>query len=127
MSSPGGPSVWTIASVKDEPETTLTNWQVLELPNGDRHLVGYAVEDREGRVSSRVQVFDNKSLCGVTSSGRVYRLKGRPGIDKDAECVWRTWARINQASQFSDVSSAVWAARASGEPHGLLVDNDDAV
>lgn len=116
-------NVWTIASVEDEPETTLTNWQVLELPNGDRHLVGYAVEDREGRVSSSVQAFDRESLCAVTSSGRVYRLKGRPGVDKDAECVWRTWARINQALQFTDISSAIWTARAAVEPQGVLGDN----
>ena len=116
-------NVWTIASVEDEPEATLTSWQVLELPNGDRHLVGYAVEDREGRVSSSVQVFDSKSLCAVTSSGRVYRLKGRPGVDKQAQLVWRTWARINQTSQFTDISSAVWAARAAAETQDVLVDN----
>ena len=106
-------NVWTIASVDEEPETTLTSWQVLELPSGDRHLVGYAIEAREGRVSSCVEVFDRESLRAVTSSGRAYQLKGRPGVDKDAQCVWRTWARINQATQFSDVSAEVWASHTS--------------
>lgn len=104
-------SVWTIAEVSDEPETTLTNWQVIELPNGDRHLVGYAIEAREGRVSSFVEFFDQASLRAVTSSGRTYQLEGRPGIDRDGEYVWRRWARINHATEFKDVSAEVWERR----------------
>lgn len=112
-------NVWTIADVTVEPEVTLTNWQVLELPNGDRHLVGYAIEAREGRVSSRVEEFDSASLRAVTSSGRTYQLNGRPGIDRDAEYVWRRWARVNQTTQFSDVSAEVWTSHTSGEAKEL--------
>jgi len=109
--------VWTIAAVADEPQTTLTNWQVVELPNGDRHLVGYAIEAREGRVSSRIHTFDQTTLRAVTRSGRTYQLRGRPGVDTDAACVWRTWMRLNHATDFADVSSQVWP-RGSEPPTG---------
>lgn len=107
---------WLIAPVEDEPETSLAQWQVMELPNGDRHFVGYAVEDREGRASSAVVVLDTATMCGVTASGRVYRLQGRPGYHADAEYTWRRWARINGASEWKDVSAEVWAMRAQTRP-----------
>lgn len=110
-------NVWTIADVAEEPEVTLTNWQVLELPNGDRHLVGYALESRRGRVSSCIETFDRLSLRAVTSSGRTYQLRGHPGIDRDGEYVWRLWARLNQAPQFSDVSAEVWASHVASKGH----------
>lgn len=108
-------NVWTIASVEDEPEVTLTDWQVRELWNGDRHLVGFALESRRGRVSSYVEVFDPASMRAVASSGRAYQLYGPSGIDCYGEYVWRRWARLNRVTRFSDVSSEVWAFRAAGE------------
>jgi len=97
-------------NVADEPETTLVGWQVMQLPDGDRHLVGYAIEAREGRVSSRVETFDPSRLRAVTGSGRVYRLNGHPGGNSDAEYVWRRWQRINAVSDYDDVTQQVWAA-----------------
>src|SRR5687767_11445644 len=111
-------TVWTIAPVADQPEATLTDWQVMELPNGDRHLVGYAVEEREGRASSAVDTFDLAAMRAVTSSGRVYQLKGRPGWNKDAEYVWKRWLRINEAASFVDVTASVWASSTGGKPTG---------
>lgn len=107
---------WLIAPVEDEPETSLAQWQVMELPNGDRHFVGYAVEDREGRASSAVVVLDTATMSGVTTSGRIYRLQGRPGYHADAEYTWRRWARINGASDWKDVSAEVWAMRSEAHP-----------
>lgn len=118
-------SVWTIAPVDDEPQSTLTSWQVMELPNGDRHLVGYALEAHEGRASSYIELFDPATLRAVTSSGRVYQLKGKPGWDKDAEYVWKRWLRINEEPSYVDVSASIWddsiAARA-----GLPLKSRDA-
>ena len=104
---------WTIADVAEEPAVTLTDWQVRELPNGDRHLVGFAIESRKGRVSSLIEVFDSTSLRAVTSSGRTYQLYGRPGLDCYGEYAWRSWAPLYRVTQFSDVSARVWAGHAA--------------
>lgn len=101
--------VWKTAPVSEQPSLTLARWQVMQLPDGDRHLVGYALQNMEGRASSAVATFDAALLRGVTSSGRVYELSGAPGHDSDAEYVWRAWARINEAPEWTDVTAEVWA------------------
>lgn len=105
-----GGGIWTTPSVDEQPSLTLVRWQVMQLPTGERHFVGLAVENREGRVSTAVSTFDAASLRGITKSGRVYQLSGRPGHDGDAEYVWRAWARINQATEWADATAEVWAA-----------------
>ncbi|MBA3597987.1 MAG: hypothetical protein H0W40_11525 [Methylibium sp.] len=102
--------VWRTAPVGEQPSLTLARWQVMQLPHGERHLVGYALQNREGRVSSAVATLDAASLRGVTATGRVYALSGRPGHDSDAEYTWRAWARINAAHEWTDVTAEVWAA-----------------
>lgn len=101
--------VWATYPVTEQPSLTLTQWQVLQLPNGERHFAGWAVQNREGRASSAIQIFDAASLRGISRSRRVYQLQGAPGCDDDAEHVWRTWARINCQPEWVDVSAAVWA------------------
>ena len=101
-------TTWMIQSVEDQPETELVDWQVMLLANGDRHLVGYCREHREGRASTAVQRFDWRNMRAVTSSGRVYQLLAPPGHDGDAAYVWRRWARINRVSSGDDVSKQVW-------------------
>ena len=102
--------VWATAPVAEQPSLTLTQWQVLQLPNGERHFAGWAIQNREGRASSAIQVFDTASLRGITRSRRVYQLQGPSGCDDDADHVWRTWARINSQPEWVDVSGEVWAA-----------------
>lgn len=102
--------VWTTIPVTDQPELTLERWSIYELPDGDRHFVGWAIENREGRVSSRIDQFDVKAMCGVTSSGRVYKLNGNPGRNSDAEYTWNQWRRYNDVDAFEDVSNEVWVA-----------------
>lgn len=102
--------VWTTIPVAHQPTLTLERWSIFELPDGDRHLVGWAVENREGRVSSEIEQFDVKKMCGVTSTGRVYRLKGNPGRNSDAEYTWNQWRRYNDVEAFADVSGEVWDA-----------------
>ena len=102
-------SLWKVNHVADEPRTRLHQWRVMALPDGSRHLVGYAMPSREGRTSSAVEQFDVARLCAVTGSGRVYELVGRPGLDMDAQYVWDRWRHINEVSDFGDVSEEVWA------------------
>ena len=102
--------VWATYPVTEQPSLTLTQWQVLQRPNGERHFVGWAVQNREGRVSSVIQIFDAASLRGITRSRRVYQLQGPPGCDDDAEHVWSTWTRINSEPEWVGISAEVWAA-----------------
>ena len=100
--------VWNTLSAQVQPELTLRSWQVMQLPCGDLHLVGYCIENSEGRTSSAVEVFDKERLVAMTDSGRVYRLLGSPGGNLDAEYVWRRWARINDATEWTDIGPAIW-------------------
>jgi hypothetical protein len=103
-------SVWPIAPVEDEPSTTLLRWKVWTCwPGEERHLVGWAVEDREGRVSSAVLEFDVCTLRAKTRSGRVYQLRGKPGHDRDAAYVWSWWTEVNRVERCRDVTEEVWA------------------
>lgn len=100
--------VWRTRPVQEQGQLTLDSWQVMELPNGDRHLVGYCVENREGRASSVVRRIDDKTLRVTTGTGRIYVLRGRPGTDLDAEYVWGRWREVNKVESWSDVTSSVW-------------------
>ena len=51
-------SVWEATPVSDQPEIALQRWQVMQLPNGDRHFVGWNATEREGRASSKIVAFD---------------------------------------------------------------------
>lgn len=90
-------SIWKPASVKQEPETKLTQWQVHKVKVGDDetiHFMGYA--GYEGRVCSAVQEFDMTTMRGRTKSGRIYELIGEPGTNRDAIYVWNHWvSRFN--------------------------------
>lgn len=102
-------SVWSATPVTEHPHVALESWQVLKLPSGEMHFVGWNATQGEGRVSSQVVDFDAGTQCGRTSSGRVYRLLGRTGHDADGAYVWRRWARINEVETFVDVSEQVQA------------------
>lgn len=101
--------VWPIRPVNDQPTLTLNRWSIFKLPGGDRHFVGWAVENLAGRVSSRIDEFDVKSMRGVSATGRVYKLEGNPGTNSDAEYAWSLWRRIHTVETFVDVSSTAWA------------------
>jgi hypothetical protein len=112
-------SIWEAASVSEVPNVELSRWQVAQLPNGNRHFIGCNLtEGREGRVSSRIVRFDAPARAGVTESGRVYRLFGRPGRYAEAANVWKKWLRINghDPAECVDVSAEVEAAIAAAVP-----------
>lgn len=100
-------SVWSATSVSEQPEIELERWQVMQLPNGDRHFVGWNATEREGRASSKIVAFDAATRQGRTTSGRVYQLRGRCGHDGDGAHTWGRWMRVNGAVDFTDLSAEV--------------------
>src|SRR5262245_60139722 len=101
--------IWKVRSISEQPSIALARWRVLETQTGARHLVGWNIEDAEGRVSSALTGFDQRRLRGVTQSGRTYQLEGEPGYDADAQEVWNGWRVVNSVSSERDVSRDVWA------------------
>lgn len=106
--------VWTCASVTERAELVLTDWAVFEVqlpgnPGRTRHFAGYNISDREGRASSAITVFDPATWRGVTKSGRVYGLRGMPGLTLDGEYVWRRWLAINGVTEAVDVTNELLA------------------
>lgn len=97
-------SVWSSTPVSLVPEIELLSWSVRQLPEGDRHLVGYNGTEMEGRVSSKVLGFDLSTKIAITASGRAYKLIGESGSDPDAEHVWAVWKRVNKVTTFTDVT-----------------------
>jgi hypothetical protein len=100
--------VWKTLPLEVQPSLTLCSWQVMKLPEGTLHLVGYCIENREGRVSGEVRAFDKQRLCATTKSGRVYRLQGSPGCDSDAEYVWDRWVLVNALTEWVDIAPSLW-------------------
>lgn len=115
--------VWNIDSIEERPDVTLSDWAAFEVPlNGPdqpwtRHLAGWSREDQHGQVCSAIQQFNPVTGTCVTESGRVYLLKGRPGLNADAKYVWNRWKRIasidTQREVTQDVFGAIQAAQAA--------------
>lgn len=117
-------NVWPIASVDEAPHATLESWaayevQIASYDKPTRHLVGYAVQAREGRVTSAIVEVDAVARTVRTVSGRRYLLRGRPSRDPDADYVWHHWLHINDATVLSEVTDQLLAgesgARIDGE------------
>lgn len=102
-------SIWPIPPVAEQPDTTLECWRAYEVKVASfeaptRHLVGYAVHEREGRVTSAIAEIDATRCLVRTSSGRLYQLLGRPGSHPDADYVWSWWLRVNVATVLREVT-----------------------
>jgi len=100
--------VWPTRPVDEQDCLTLRSWQVFQLSSGDLHLVGYCVENREGRVSSVVREIDVNNMRARTRSGRTYALTGRPGFNRDAGHVWERWVALNAADAWEDITNSIW-------------------
>lgn len=98
-------SVWSVPNPDAQPEIILKRWQVMQLPNGDRHFVGWNAGDREGRASTKIISFDPVKRRGKTVSGREYELDGQTGRDGDGMHTWSRWLKVNGTKEFVDVSS----------------------
>jgi len=105
-------TIWKTTPITEAPEINLTSWKIFEVsselwPKVTRHFVGYNSTNKEGRVSSEIITFDAAEAKGVTNSGRVYRLSGRPGFNLDAEYVWNFWKSINKITQVTDITNDI--------------------
>ena len=104
-------SVYSIAAVTKEPVAILLNWRLYQVRDNkgsrQRHLVGHVQGSSGGRVTSALVRIDLVSATAVTSSGRMYRLKGPTGFDDDADYVWKVWQHINLSTHVRDVTRAL--------------------
>ena len=83
----------------------LERWSVRRFADGTQHFVGFCLESRDGRVSTKILELDAGSRTGKTASGRTYRLLGPAGRDGDAEWVWgRVWRILGDGQEWSDVT-----------------------
>ena len=98
-----------IESVDKEPEANIVNWSVhaAKFSNGNKshHLLGF-VPYKAGRVTSAIYKFDPENQKIITASGRVYTLKGPPGLSDDAEYVWQNWKLMNSVVNDIDVTES---------------------
>lgn len=106
-------SVWNVAPVDSQPELTLIRWQMIEVQMADvtqHYLVGYCLQNNEGRVTSAISHFNPTSLTAVTHSGRTYQLSGPPGNDCDACDVWERLAANSGITEWTDMAEQIWLA-----------------
>lgn len=104
--------IWVCAPVSERPEIVLTDWHVFEvqLPGQSdrtRHFAGQNATDIEGRASSAIVRLDAVTRRGITSSGRVYELRGGTGFTPDGQYTWNAWKRINRATDVVDVTPEI--------------------
>ena len=117
-------SVHSIASVTEEPVALLLNWRLYQVRDNkgsrQRHLVGCVQGGSGGRVTSALVTIDLTSATAVTSSGRMYRLKGPTGFDDDADYVWKVWQRINLSTHVRDVTRALVKVLDRSQTHAYV-------
>jgi hypothetical protein len=100
-------SIYTSASVGDDPTISLSAWSIRETNTGNRHFVGFNLASLDGRVSTPITSFDPGTRIGVSASGRRYVLVGPAGFDRDAEYVWRWAVRAWSIESWEDVSATL--------------------
>lgn len=76
-------SIWITPSTSEQPSISLARWSVMGTQTGDYHLVGYNLNDHEGRVSTPIVAFDPVASRATTKTGRTYDLLGKSGYDSD--------------------------------------------
>lgn len=96
--------IWETTPVDEVPEIRLTAWRIYETERGERHFIGWNLTEREGRVSSAIEIYDPTTQRGRTRSGRIYQLVGSSAYSADAMYVWRRWCVINEVQQARDVT-----------------------
>lgn len=117
-------STWLPPTAEEQPEVFLECWgafEVLvpELGAPTIHVAGVRAAGGEGRVSSPVAKVNGAGRCVITSTGRIYRLVGAPGMRGDALYVWHRWLRSWSAEVLSDAAPALLASFAAEEaPNG---------
>jgi ribosomal protein L34 len=96
--------VWESPSVTDEPEVSISQWRILETPDGQRYFVGHDDRHRTGRVSTPVRTFDPSIQQGESKSGRRYRMVGPPGRAVDGQWLWDRCCKVREVESYIDVT-----------------------
>lgn len=102
-------ALWRVGPVCDEPHTRLMNWRIFEVvleeggPN-TLHVMGYAWQSQEGRVTSAISTMNLEKMIAKSQSGRLYALCGEPGYRAAAEFAWREWLVATGARVLGDVT-----------------------
>jgi len=104
----------------DEPAATLLDWRIHEVQRAtlnapSPHVVGYALEAGEGRVSSAIVELDVAKKRIRTKSGRLYFLSGESARHPDADYVWSRWLRIHDATLLRELTLQELAQLLSGK------------
>lgn len=98
-------SVWRPASVNDEPEVQLCQWDIKKDTAGRCYFVGSRVDDGTGRVSTAIVEFDAERHRGRTKSGRIYEMVGPRGRSSNGEYLWSLYKIANGITEITDQSS----------------------
>lgn len=116
---------WRVGPVTGAVDRTLDAWSVYEVsqagPDGPwtAHVSGFSREGCKGRASTSIIRFDLEARRVLTTSGRVYELAGRPGVNGDAFAVWGSWKHRNGVRAERDVTMVVVEEMlAAGAPAG---------
>jgi hypothetical protein len=112
--------IWATRPVAEQPALSLEAWRVIrcrlpDLEGLTHHLVGWCIENQEGRVTSPVREVDLASRSVTTDSGRRFFLVGQPRRCMDVDYVLNWWLKYQAAMEASDVTEAFlsqigWAA-----------------
>jgi len=88
-----------------EPLTlTIWRWCVFRSSDGEMRLVGWCVEEGQGRVSGPILSFDPAtSIC--TTASHVYRLDGEPAVDLTAALLWQS---SGPPGDWCEISDDLW-------------------
>lgn len=110
--------VYRTIPVEAQPELTLRKWRVFRLSDESIHLLGYNVENDEGRVSSVVESIDRERMVFRTATGRIYQLEGEAGHDRDAAYTWTRWVQINAVDEWTDITDSFVSQTPTGSAEG---------
>ncbi|ALV07721.1 hypothetical protein [Roseateles depolymerans] len=103
-------SIFIPPTTAEQPDAVLTSWRAFEvevpgLAGPTIHIAGYIGAEGCGRVTSPIEELDAANRSVVTSSGRVYQLRGAPGLNGDAEYVWAKWQRLWKTTVLADATA----------------------
>lgn len=92
-----------------EPKEIISHWSIMEFvfegsPEKSRHLVGFVPSKMTMRVTTEIKYFDVEKLQVITSSGRLYDLKGSSDSFKEIEHGLSDWLRSNNVISLLNVT-----------------------
>jgi hypothetical protein len=115
-------------STLNAPRVDLCDWRILSTDAGSSHFVGCRVNNGHGRVSSRIKLFNPKSLVGITRSETLYVLEGPSAYSLAAQAVWLQWCAKNGVTSWRDATADYLEQPASeGNEHSIAEQPGSAI